>query len=368
MSNVMLPRLVAALMLGAALCAPALAQPAPPLDKAPDATLRSTPETVIWGYFAADAPPVLRIRSGQTVRIDTVSHSGMNTGRSGHLLRPRRHSGPTRCSRTHRHPPQGAASQGRQRPCPDRADLCRRRRARRHAGGAHHRARAPGALRGEQQQSRHRRAARPAAGPSAKIIKFDLARNVALFSDDIEVPLHPFMGIMAVAPPRDPRTGQLAAALALGRQHGFQQAHRRRDALSAGVQQRGAVLHRRLACGAGRRRGRRHRHRGVADRDPAIHRAQGRGQPACAGRARRTPPTTTPWASISISTRRCRKRRRRPSPSCATGRACRRRTPMRSPASAVDFRVGEAVDAVQMVYGMIPKKLFKQNPEYWSKK
>ena len=35
---------------------------------------------------------------------------------------------------------------------------------------------------------------------------------------------------------------------------------------------------------------------------------------------------------------------------------------------AVDFRVGEAVDAVQMVYGMIPKKIFKQNPEYWSKR
>jgi acetamidase/formamidase len=34
----------------------------------------------------------------------------------------------------------------------------------------------------------------------------------------------------------------------------------------------------------------------------------------------------------------------------------------------VDFRVAEAVDAVQMVYGMIPKKLFKQNPDYWLKK
>ena len=34
---------------------------------------------------------------------------------------------------------------------------------------------------------------------------------------------------------------------------------------------------------------------------------------------------------------------------------------------AVDFRVAEAVDAVQMVYGMIPKKIFKPKPEYWSK-
>ena len=34
---------------------------------------------------------------------------------------------------------------------------------------------------------------------------------------------------------------------------------------------------------------------------------------------------------------------------------------------AVDFRVAEAVDAVQMVYGTIPKKIFKQRPEYWAK-
>src|SRR5437870_11719467 len=56
----------------------ALAQPAPP-DNKPDATLRSTPETVVWGYFAADLPPALRIKSGQTVKIDTVSHGGLNT-------------------------------------------------------------------------------------------------------------------------------------------------------------------------------------------------------------------------------------------------------------------------------------------------
>src|SRR5215471_3791277 len=57
----------------------ASAQPVPP-DNKPDATLRSTPETVVWGYFAADIPPALRIKSGQTVRIDTVSHGGVNTG------------------------------------------------------------------------------------------------------------------------------------------------------------------------------------------------------------------------------------------------------------------------------------------------
>jgi acetamidase/formamidase len=41
------------------------------------------------------------------------------------------------------------------------------------------------------------------SAPAPNVIKFDMTRNVALFSPEIEVPLAPFMGIMAVAPPRD---------------------------------------------------------------------------------------------------------------------------------------------------------------------
>ena len=33
----------------------------------------------------------------------------------------------------------------------------------------------------------------------------------------------------------------------------------------------------------------------------------------------------------------------------------------------VDFRIAEAVNIVQVVYGMIPKSLFKTNPPYWYK-
>src|SRR5258708_7772669 len=69
--------LVAGALVG--LASMAAAQPAPP-DNKPDATLRSPPDTVVWGYFAADIPPALRVKSGQTVRIDTVSHGGLNTG------------------------------------------------------------------------------------------------------------------------------------------------------------------------------------------------------------------------------------------------------------------------------------------------
>jgi acetamidase/formamidase len=35
--------------------------------------LKATPTTVVWGYYAASAKPVLRIHSGDTVRMETVS-------------------------------------------------------------------------------------------------------------------------------------------------------------------------------------------------------------------------------------------------------------------------------------------------------
>ena len=36
----------------------------------------SRPETVSWGWYPLDKEPVLRIQSGQTVRIDTLTHAG----------------------------------------------------------------------------------------------------------------------------------------------------------------------------------------------------------------------------------------------------------------------------------------------------
>jgi acetamidase/formamidase len=42
----------------------------------PDHFVSSTPEHVVWGGFPIDLPPVLTMRSGQTVRIDALSQSG----------------------------------------------------------------------------------------------------------------------------------------------------------------------------------------------------------------------------------------------------------------------------------------------------
>ena len=42
--------------------------------------LNASTDTVVWGYFAADIPPILNIKSGQVVTIDTVSAAGLRTG------------------------------------------------------------------------------------------------------------------------------------------------------------------------------------------------------------------------------------------------------------------------------------------------
>jgi acetamidase/formamidase len=35
-------------------------------------TLKPTPKTVAWGYYDAKTPPVLRVKSGDTVEIQTL--------------------------------------------------------------------------------------------------------------------------------------------------------------------------------------------------------------------------------------------------------------------------------------------------------
>ncbi|HVC45639.1 MAG TPA: acetamidase/formamidase family protein [Terracidiphilus sp.] len=44
--------------------------------QAPQATLPATPGTVVWGYYSAEAKPVLTVHSGDTVRIQTLSTCG----------------------------------------------------------------------------------------------------------------------------------------------------------------------------------------------------------------------------------------------------------------------------------------------------
>lgn len=168
----------------------------------PDATLRSTPETLVWGYLRADRAPVLRVKSGQTVRIDTVTHQGLNT----------------------RDDPVAYFGVAGIKPAEVLEDAKQVfRTMKREEGAGPHIVTGPiyveGAEPGDMLEVRVLEVAfrvpygvnstGPGWGaapdlldkPAAKIIKLDLERRVALFTANVEVPLAPFMGIVAVAPP-----------------------------------------------------------------------------------------------------------------------------------------------------------------------
>ena len=48
----------------------------PLVAQTPDHYVPSTPENVVWGWYPIARPPVLTIESGETVRIDTLTHAG----------------------------------------------------------------------------------------------------------------------------------------------------------------------------------------------------------------------------------------------------------------------------------------------------
>src|SRR5258705_6086603 len=67
-------------MIGVVLCALAVPGCVSLASYRVDAHIPSNPDTVVWGYLPAGRPPVLTVRSGQTVSIDTVSHQGLING------------------------------------------------------------------------------------------------------------------------------------------------------------------------------------------------------------------------------------------------------------------------------------------------
>jgi len=168
----------------------------------PDATLKSTPDTILWGYIAANLPPALSIKSGQIVEIEALSHQGLTTNKD---------------------PEKFFAGYG----IPGNEVLADAKNiyaeVKRPKGAAVHILTGPiyvdGAEPGDTLEIRvHDIKFRvpygvnntgPGKGvlpkllkdATAKLIRLDLERRVALFSDDIQIPLNPFMGIMAVSPP-----------------------------------------------------------------------------------------------------------------------------------------------------------------------
>jgi acetamidase/formamidase len=153
-----------------------------------------SPETVVWGYYSAAAKPVLRIKSGDIVELTTmitstperlraagvaedqiqpelkaITQTVKDKGPGGHIL-----NGPIWIE---------GAQPG------DTLEV--RLLAIKPAIPYAYNAFRPGAgfLHEDFAQSK------------IKIIPLDLKRNVAVFSDRIEIPLKPFFGSMGVAPP-----------------------------------------------------------------------------------------------------------------------------------------------------------------------
>ncbi len=167
-----------------------------------DAVLKSTPDTVLWGYIAANLPAALTIESGQIVEIETLSHQGLTTAKDPATFF-------------------GAYGIGECDVLADAktvyAEVKRPRGASVHilTGPVYVEDAAPGdTLEVRVLDIKFRvpygvNHTGPGKGvlpkllkePSAKLIRLDLERQVALFSADIEIPLSPFMGIMAVSPP-----------------------------------------------------------------------------------------------------------------------------------------------------------------------
>ncbi|HUN47593.1 MAG TPA: acetamidase/formamidase family protein [Stellaceae bacterium] len=165
--------------------------------------LLAGPETVHWGYLSAAAEPALRVKPGATVTVETVSHEGL-LGDQGP---------PERFFARHGIPREGVL-----------ADAIAIYAKVQHSGLGPHVVSAPvyveGAEPGDVLVVKILDATprvpygvntmRMNKGGLADeftlnrsiVIRFDLERQVAKFSERIEVPLAPFFGIMATAPAR----------------------------------------------------------------------------------------------------------------------------------------------------------------------
>jgi acetamidase/formamidase len=166
--------------------------------------VRSGPETVHWGYLWGAAEPVLRIEPGDIVTIDTVSHEGL--------------------MRDHGDPESFFArfGIGREALLEDLMTIYAKVQ---HSGPGPHIVSGPIAVAGAEpgdvlairvleatprvpygvNTMRCNRGALPDEFTLNRsiVIPFDMDRQVAKFSDRIEIPLAPFFGIMATGPARN---------------------------------------------------------------------------------------------------------------------------------------------------------------------
>lgn len=320
-----------------------------------------------WGWIAADRAPVLRVKSGQTVRIDTVTHQGLNTNRE-----------PVEFFR--------AAGIAAKKVLTDASDIYRQ--VKREEGAGPHILTGPiyveGAQPGDMLEVRVLDVAIRvpygvnSTGPgwgaapdllkeaAQKVIKLDLKRRVGLLARDVEVPLAPFMGIVAVAPPPALRRVSTKPPGAFGGNIDFRH-------LTAGstlylpVFNEGALFY----TGDG------HACQGDGEVDgtaieisltPTLQLIVHKG----AGRTMNWPRAEDAQHYYSMGMAaildEALKNAIGEAVEFLKGRADLSAADAYALCSlAVDFRIGEAVNNVLMVYGVIPKRLFRKRVAYWAR-
>jgi acetamidase/formamidase len=168
----------------------------------PDAALQSTPDTVLWGYIAANLPPALTVKSGQIVEIEALSHQGLTTNKDpekffgAYGIPSNEVLGDAKSVYSEVKRPKGASVHILTGPIyiegaepGDSLEIRVLDIKFRVPYGVNNTGPGKGVLPKLLKEA------------TAKLIRIDLERRVALFSDDIQIPLNPFMGIMAVSPP-----------------------------------------------------------------------------------------------------------------------------------------------------------------------
>jgi len=203
--------------------------------------------------------------------------------------------------------------------------------------------------------------------PSPRIIKTDLSRKVALLPGGIELPLSPFLGIMGVAPPPNliivssGPPGSWGGNLDL-RQLGVG------STLYLPVFNDGALFYTgdpHGVQGDGEVDGGALEQSLTATLQFILHKGAGKSM-----RGPRAEDASNYYAiGLDVDLNTAMKIAVRETVELLQAKAGLTAAEAYSVASlGVDFRVGEAVDSVQLIYGTIPKKFFKQNPAYWSNK
>ena len=329
--------------------------------------LTSVPANVIRGHFPTDRAPVLRVKPGQNVTIDTLSHQGLNTadgavaffGRGG--VKPEDVLPDAVAVQKEVQIPRGGGTHVLTGPIyvegAEPGDLLEVR-------VINVEFRVPYGV----NASNWGTGVLPAllTQPMFRIIDLDLKRNVANFAPGIEVPLAPFMGIMAVAPPTGDTMVSSRPPAAWGGNLDLKQLTRGAS-LFLPVFQAGALFY----------TGDAHAAQGDGEVDgtaietslkPTFQFIVHKGKGATA----KNPRAETATHHIAIGMDKDLNLALKNAVQEAVDflmqeKGLDARAAYALASIAVDFRVAEAVNLVQVVYGMMPKNIFKEQKDYWFK-